>query len=189
MTVRRIFWLLLALVLAVAFHYRQTGFDMVNLGYKFGLLHINKQKILEIKVGPDTIGIYVEPYPKPISLMQTSQLGIILKEAYNDYYLFLEKHYPQIYYARQDDWQKKGEDLKFIFVNSATYEALEKVKNQHNTNATYLVFFNIVYFKTYDSNYKIWEMRVNIRHEVFHYLNNYYGLAAEFEETAAQIFG
>src|SRR3989344_2858881 len=106
MTARRIFWFLLVLVLAGAFHYRQAGFDIVNLGYKFGLLHINKKKILEIKVGPDTIGIYVEPYPKPVTLIQASQLGIILKESYRDYYIFLEKRYPQIFYDRQNNWHK-----------------------------------------------------------------------------------
>lgn len=188
MTARRIFWFLLALVLAAVFHYRQVGFDMVNLGYKFGLLHITKQKVLEIRVEQDIIGIYVEPYPRPVTLRQASQLGIILKEAYWDYYIFLKKHYPQLFYSYRGDWHKTGENLDFIFISDTTYEALDRMMKQHNSNAAYLVFFNTVYFKTYDDTYKILEMRTTIRHEIFHYLNNYYGLTADFEETAAQTF-
>lgn len=190
MTARRIFWLLLALIIALSFHYRQVGLDMADLGFKLGRLHWTKQKILEVQAGPDTVRIFIESYPKPIRIINANRLGIILKEAYGDYYLFLEKHYPQIFYDRPGGWHKKSENLDFIFVSSATHEALEKVIKRRDANAIYLVFFNVVYFKTFkDSDGEIDGIRTTIRHEIFHYLNNYYGLAAEFEEAAAQKFG
>lgn len=189
MKARRIFWLLLLLMAAFTIHYRQVGFDIINLGYKFSRLHLAKQKVSEVRAGPDTIRLYIEAYPKKIEITDTEQLGIILKEAYKDYDLFLKKYYPEIFFGHLEISNKKSETLDFIFVSSTTYEALDRISQQHNSSAAYLIFFNTVYFKTYDSMYRVSEMRTTIRHEIFHYLNNYFGLTTEFEETAAKRFG
>ncbi|MDP3731087.1 MAG: hypothetical protein Q8R34_01160 [bacterium] len=189
MTVRRIFWLLLVLVLAAAFHYRQAGFDIVNLSYKFGRLNLTKQKVLEVYAGPDVINFYVEAYPKPITLLNTSQLTPIIRKAYADYFLFLEKNYPEVFYRYQESWDKKRAQLDFIFVSHGTYETLNRF-SKHDSTAAYLVFFDSVYFNTFDyGRYDVGSMKPTIRHEIFHYLNNYFGLTAEFEEAAAQRFG
>ena len=190
MTARRIFWLLLMLVLAAAFHYRQAGFDIVNLTYQLGRLHLTKEKILEVRAGPDIINFYIEAGPRPINLINTSHLATILREAYDDYFLFLKNDYPEVFYSYQESWDKKGAQLNFVFVSSATYESLNRF-DKHDSTAAYLIFFDSVYFNTYDHNrrYDVGAMKTTIRHEIFHYLNNYFGLTAEFEEAVAQRFG
>ena len=190
---RRIFWLILFLIAAFAIHYRQAGFNVVNLGYKFGRLHLIKQKVFEIKAGQDTIRIYIESYPQPINLVNSDQLGVIFKEAYSDYYFFLQEHYPQIFHDRVNGFNKKAEVFDFIFVSSSTYEPIDKII-RHDT-AAHLGFSNTVYLKTHDGfnsrnlHYLVVGLKPVIRHEIFHCLNNSYGLADEFEESAAQKFG
>lgn len=189
MAVRRIFWLLLALVLAAAFHYHQAGFDIVNLSYQLGRLQLTKQKVLEVKAGPDVINFYIEAHPRPINLINTGHLAIILREAYDNYFIFLKKNYPEVFYRYQESWDKKGARLDFIFLSSETYESLNHF-DKHNSTAAYLIFFDSVYFNTFDHlRYDVGSMKPTIRHEIFHYLNNYFGLTAEFEEAAAQRFG
>lgn len=189
MTARRIFWLLLLLIVASAIPYRQTGFDAVNFSYKFSRLHWTKQKVLEVRTESDTIRIYTESYPHPVSLIEAEQLGVICRESYRDYYFFLAAHYPEIFYGRPDGWRKKSENLNFIFLSGITYEAMDRIMKRHDTAAVYLIFFNTIYFKAQENSHKIKEARTTIRHEIFHYLNAYYGLTEEFEEAAAQRFG
>ena len=61
MTARRIFWLFLALILAASFHYRQAGFDIANLGYKFGRLYFTKELVIKLIVVDTSIYVYAEP--------------------------------------------------------------------------------------------------------------------------------
>ena len=189
MTARRIFWLLLLLTIAGAFHYRQAGFDIVNSSYQLSRLNFFKQKILEVRAGPDMINFYIEAHPRTINLINTAHLATILRECYKDYFVFLQKNYPEVFYRYQESWDKKGARLDFIFVSQNTYEALNRF-DKHDSTAAYLIFFDSVYFNTFDHPlYDVSTIKPTIRHEIFHYLNNYFGLTAEFEEAAAQRFG
>ena len=202
MTARRVFWLLLLLAVVGAFHYRRVGFDVVNFGYKFGRLHLAKKLVTTITAGPDTIHIYVETYLESADLIKSEQMETIAEEAYGQYRPFLEKHYAQIVGDFPDNWyRKKAEEINFVFVRQTTFVALKKINppvkeiEKHFIKA-YLGFFNTIYFEISDNinprqaQYLIdKELKPIIRHEIFHYLNNRYGLTAEFEETAAKRFG
>jgi len=202
MATRRVFWLLLLLAIVGAFHYRHAGLDFANFSYKFSRLYWTKQKVLEVQAGPDTINIYVEPSLEPADFIKSDQLGGIIKESYGHYRLFLEKHYPQIVNSYPDNWlQKKAEQVGFIFVSQTTFETLEKINlsgqkiERHTTNA-YQGFFNMIYFKVStnidarkNDYFTVTELKPVIRHEIFHYLNNYFKLTGEFEESAAKRFG
>ena len=151
--------------------------------------------------GADTINIHVEASLGQTDFIEPGQLEIIVTEAYHDYPLFLEKYYPQAD-DFHDNWpQKKSEEIDFIFVGQITFESLEKISpptkgiEQHVISA-HLGFFNTIYFKVSDdidprqARYLIFtELKPVIRHEIFHYLNNRYGITAAFEEMAAKRFG
>ena len=190
MKARRIFWLLLLLMAALAIHYRQAGLDIINLGYKFGRLYLTKELVAEFKVINDAIFVYTEPVSgRSLKLLNLDQLQPIIQKSYNDYLTVMENSYPEIledYPKVARTYPKKG-NLTIIFVSPDTYESLNKIRGRDSSG--YVGFLNTIYLKTYGSNYQINTMKSTIRHEIFHYLNNYHGLTTGFEETAAKKFG
>ena len=190
MTARRIFWLLLCLMIALAIHYRQAGSDIANLSYKFSRLYLTKEFVAELHVNHDSILVYAEPIQgKPLEIVNLDQLQPIIKKAYRDHLVFIEKQYPEILveHPETDLRSKSRENLTIIFVAPDTYESLSKIRRQDSIG--YIGFFNTIYLKTYGTSYRIEWLRAIIRHEIFHYLNNRYGITAEFEEVAAKRFG
>src|SRR3989338_5397701 len=131
MKARRIFWLLLLLMAALAIHYRQAGLDIINLGYKFGRLYLTKELVAEFKVINDAIFVYTEPVSgRSLKLLNLDQLQPIIKKSYNDYLTVMENSYPEIledYPKVARTYPKKG-NLTIIFVSPDTYESLNKIR-------------------------------------------------------------
>lgn len=180
---------MLILALAAAFHYRQTGWDVTRLGYKFGRLYFKKELVARLEVHGSQVYVYAEKVNgRHLKILDLENLGPILKKSFNDYEVFLQAKYPEIimdnpearYYPRQ-------QKLFIIFVSLDTYESLSKIRGRESSG--YVGFLNTIYLKTYGDNYSLRAMKTTIRHEIFHYLNNYYGLTREFEEAAAKRFG
>lgn len=190
MTARRIFWLLLALTVAASFHYRQAGFDIVNLGHKFGRLYFTKELVAKLQVVDTSIYVYAEPVNgRSLKFVDMENLQPIIKKSYNDYFTVIENKYPEILevYPEAARTYPGTENLTLVFVSPDTYESLNKIRKRDSSG--YIGFFRTIYFKTYGNNHQINAMKSTIRHEIFHYLNNGHGITAEFEEVAAQRFG
>lgn len=190
MTARRVFWLLLLLAIVGAYHYRRLGLDVLNFGYKFGQLYFNKERLAELDVHGTLVRVYAEPVnSQPLRFIGFDQLQPTLKKAYNDYFTVIENHYPEIFEEHSKTVQAypKKEILTIIFVSPDTYQSLSKIRGQDSSG--HVGFLNTIYLKTYGKNYQVKPMAPTIRHEIFHYLNNYFGITAGFEEAAAQRFG
>ncbi len=190
MTTRRVFWLFLLLTLALAIHYRQVGWDVANLGYRFGQLYLNKEFVAKLDVHGTYVFVYAEQIRgKHLKILDIENLQPIIKKAFNDHETFIAQKYPEILIANPEAAQgyPKNSKLSIIFVSRSTYQSLNKVVGKESSG--YIGFLNTIYLDTYGNNYSIKGMKTTIRHEIFHYLNNYYELAAEFEETAAKRFG
>lgn len=190
MSARRIFWLLLILALAAAYHYRQTGLDVAHLSYKFTRLYFKKNLITKLNIHGTLVYIYTEPVnDKPLQLVNPEQLQPILKKAYNDYFAIIENRYPEMLedYPGTIQAYPKKEILNIVLVAPETYESFSQIRGKESSG--YIGFLNTIYLKTYGANYQIKAMIPTIRHEIFHYLNNYYGVTAGFEEVAAKRFG
>lgn len=192
MPVRKSYWLGLLLAIALALYYHETVILAVKVGYKFGKLHWTKKFVAELKIYNNSIEVYAEPVNgKSLKILDIEKLQPIIKKAFNDYTVFLEKHYLEIldnYPLKNLNYPSKSR-LTIIFVTPDTYKYQSMIRYKESSGHVGFVDPNTIYLKTYGGNYSIGGMKTTIRHEIFHYLNNYYGLASEFEETAAKRFG
>jgi len=193
MTARRIFWLLLLLAILGAYNYRRAGLDALKVAYKFSKLHLTKEFVAEVRVNSNTILIYAEPInSRSLKILDLDQLQPIIKKTIRDYPLFMERHYPEILtnYPEINQGFPSKQEIVFILVTPDTYKYQSIIRRKDSSGHVGFPDTSTIYLKTYGDNYKVTAFKSVIRHEMFHYLNNYYGIPPEeFEEVAAQRSG
>lgn len=152
--------------------------------YKFAYLRLTRKLITTKDIDGDRVSIYSERSGgKTVELINFDKLETIVRKAYEDFPVFITGKYgilmPPPEYNRYDS-------LSITFVREETYSSYNNIDGSKSHG---LAYRNEIYLRSMNFKYRIATNERLIRHEVFHYLANKYGMAKFLPHPGAYEFG
>lgn len=183
---RRIFSIVISVslltLICVTYVRAPSIFWNIDFYLRFGCLDLAKKVVLEKKVDECTVRLYsTKSDGKIIRIANTQALDQIIKETFEDFPEFIQKHY-----HRTIPKDKKVKNLSIVVVAKGNFYSYDKLQGGPVGAATLttqgtkfwgkLLPFKRIYFSDDNGEFDILTNKETIRHEIFHWMEYEYGL-------------